>query len=260
MYYSGGNFEAVAPPEALASGLQSQSAVEGLRTRAGLAMSQDGRNWARIEASHHTGALLDAGKEGEWDAAFVAGPQVVGSMGDLRMYYHSFDASSQQWTIGLAASQDGVAWCKQGPLFSGSGHHYDAHGASAHHVVQDFASKRYVMFYEAVAEDDARTIGMAVSRDGLTDWQCLPEPILQSAASTKVEGDESSSSPAWDGHGIGAPCAIAMAEGQWRLYYAGREQPGAWTGIGLAITDITKLHELESVRTAFKRIRPRALD
>lgn len=67
------------------------------------------------------------------------------------------------------------------------------------------------MFYEAVAEDDARTIGMAVSRDGLTDWQCLPEPILQSAASTKVEGDESSSSPAWDGHGIGAPCAIAMA-------------------------------------------------
>ena len=46
------------------------------RSRAGLAMSQDGRNWARIEAEHHTGAVLDAGEPGAWDAAFVGAPQV----------------------------------------------------------------------------------------------------------------------------------------------------------------------------------------
>ena len=47
------------------------------RTRPGLAMSQDAKNWARIEASHHTGALFDAGESStEWDAAFVSGPQV----------------------------------------------------------------------------------------------------------------------------------------------------------------------------------------
>lgn len=46
------------------------------RGRAGLAMSQDGRNWARIEAEHHTGAVLDAGEPGAWDAAFVGAPQV----------------------------------------------------------------------------------------------------------------------------------------------------------------------------------------
>ena len=45
-------------------------------SRAGLAMSQDGRNWARIEAEHHTGAVLDAGEPGAWDAAFVGAPQV----------------------------------------------------------------------------------------------------------------------------------------------------------------------------------------
>ena len=39
-------------------------------------MSQDGRNWARIEAEHHTGAVLDAGEPGAWDAAFVGAPQV----------------------------------------------------------------------------------------------------------------------------------------------------------------------------------------
>ena len=46
------------------------------RTRAGLAMSQDGRNWARIEANHHTGALFDVGEDGQWDGLLVGAPQV----------------------------------------------------------------------------------------------------------------------------------------------------------------------------------------
>ena len=47
------------------------------RARAGLAMSQDGRNWARIEGQeHHTGAVLDAGEPGDWDASFIGTPQV----------------------------------------------------------------------------------------------------------------------------------------------------------------------------------------
>lgn len=41
-------------------------------------MSQDGRNWARIEGDHHSGALFDAGEDGDWDAAFVGAPQVRG--------------------------------------------------------------------------------------------------------------------------------------------------------------------------------------
>ena len=45
-------------------------------------MSQDARNWARIEAGHHTGALFEAGEgpAGAWDAAFIAGPQVSRSL------------------------------------------------------------------------------------------------------------------------------------------------------------------------------------
>ena len=49
----------------------------GCRSRVGLAMSQDGRNWARIEANHHTGALFDAGEEGEWDEVLNGAPQVM---------------------------------------------------------------------------------------------------------------------------------------------------------------------------------------
>lgn len=37
---------------------------------------QDGRNWARIEADHHTHALFDVGAAGEWDSTFIGHPQV----------------------------------------------------------------------------------------------------------------------------------------------------------------------------------------
>lgn len=37
---------------------------------------QDGRNWARIEADHHTWALFDVGEAGQWDAAYIGHPQV----------------------------------------------------------------------------------------------------------------------------------------------------------------------------------------
>ncbi len=46
------------------------------RARAGLCMSQDGKNWARLEAEHHTAAVLDAGEDGDWDEAFIGSPQV----------------------------------------------------------------------------------------------------------------------------------------------------------------------------------------
>ena len=88
MFYSGGDFQPVAPPANLpgpigeagggggAAGSPSPPLVEGLRLRPGLAMSQDGRNWARIEADHHSGALFDVGEQGEWDELFVGSPQV----------------------------------------------------------------------------------------------------------------------------------------------------------------------------------------
>lgn len=52
------------------------SLLPGNRGRAGLALSQDGKNWARFEATHHTAAILDAGAEGDWDESFIGSPQV----------------------------------------------------------------------------------------------------------------------------------------------------------------------------------------
>ena len=57
--------------------------------------------------------------------------------GDMRMYYHSFDAARQRYVVGLATSRDGFNWDKQGPIFDGSGAEdaHDACGAMACHVL-----------------------------------------------------------------------------------------------------------------------------
>jgi hypothetical protein len=271
MFYAGGCWEAATPPPGMPLPASVSSGeggdgddaasppLEGLRTRAGLALSQDGVHWARVEgADHHTGALLDAagGEDGSgdssgngddtaWDAAFIGAPQVVAAgPRDLRLYYHSFDAATQKWTVGLARSSDGLKWERWSPtpgargVFSGGGHAHDAGGAAARHVVRDGASGAWVMAYEAVSADGAtRSIGLAVSADGLTGWTAAPEPLLSPSSAASPD--------AWDAGGVGGPCLVPMAGGRWRLYYSGRARSstkngadvaGRWCGLGLALS------------------------
>ncbi|KAI3438045.1 hypothetical protein D9Q98_000488 [Chlorella vulgaris] len=231
MFYSGGSYEQVALPAGMAQASQAAEGgdLEGLRLRPGLAMSQDGRNWARIESEHHTGALFDVGQEGEWDELFIGGPQVVAAgPRDMRMFYHSYSRTTQRYVVGLATSPDGFKWTKAGPVFEGgsSPDDFDARGAASRCVVRDIDSKQYFMFYEAVAADGRRSIGVAVSKDGLRGWQRCPKPVLEG----------SGKAGAWDEGGVGCPWAVSMAGGAWRLYYSGRAAAGggAWSGIGLA--------------------------
>jgi hypothetical protein len=90
------------------------------------------------------------------------------------------------------------------------------------------------MFYEAVAKDGTRSIGLATSPDGRSKWARAPAPLLE----------RSGEPGAWDAGGVGAPCAVPMAGGKWRLYYAGAAAGGGsggtgggrWGGIGMALS------------------------
>jgi hypothetical protein len=89
-------------------------------------------------------------------------------------------------------------------------------------------NKQYLMFYEGVGADGTRSIGMAVSKDGRS-WERCPEPVLQ----------PNPEAGAWDGGSVGAPSAVSMSAGRWRLYYAGRTgTSGPWEGIGLALSTV----------------------
>jgi hypothetical protein len=230
-FYSGGDFEPVEVPAGIVPGdaVGASASMEGLRARPGLAMSQDGRNFARIEGDHHTGALFDVGAPGEFDELFIAAPQVVAAgPKDMRMYYHSFDVRRKKYVVGLATSADGFRWEKRGPIFEGRDQDrgFDSMGAAARCVVRDLDTKQYYMFYEGVdRETGLRSIGLAVSQDGIGGWKRHEEPIVAPS-----EGN-------WDAGGVGQPWAVSMNQGRWRVYYSGRKDGhGPFEGIGCAIS------------------------
>ncbi|KAL1198354.1 hypothetical protein V5N11_004175 [Cardamine amara subsp. amara] len=191
------------------------------RSLPGLAISQDGRHWARIEGEHHSGALFDVGSEKDWDFLYIASPHVVfHGNGDLRMYYHSFDAKTGEFWIGMARSREGIKWLKMGKIIVGR---YPC-------VTRNKRDGSYLMAYEGVDRNGKMSIGLAVSKDGLTDWK-LEE--YEEGVVAVGEGD------AWDNEGVGCPYLVEMdgdSDHQWRLYYRGVGNGGR-TGIGLAVSE-----------------------
>lgn len=204
----------------------------------GLAMSQDGRHWARIEGEHHSGALLDVGANGEWDSSFIASPQVVfhGS-GDLRMYYHSYDAGNGQFAVGIARSRDGMRWVKLGKILgAGANGAFDECGMVNPRVLRRGKDGEYMMVYEGVGANGRRSIGMAVSVDGLKQWRRVQEgPVF-----------EQSDDGGWDSEVVGSPCLVQMDGDteEWRLYYRGVGRGGR-TGIGLAVSQGSEVNKFQ---------------
>lgn len=165
---------------------------------------------------------------------------------DMRMYYVTWEPRLGRYVAAMAVSPDGFRWTKRGVVFdpaasasasaSGPAAAFDALGPAAISVVRDVDNRQYVMMYEAVAADNTRCVGMAVSKDGVA-WQRCPQPVLAPALVAAGEAGEGEGD-AWDGGAVGAPCAVSMSGGRWRLYYGGRQAAGAgpWEGIGVALS------------------------
>lgn len=241
LYYTGYSSEEVhlSDPSILHSPERVQSGEEKDRCQRigktfkslpGLACSQDGRHWARIEGDHHSGALLDVGSDKEWDSLFIAAPHVVvHSNDDLRMYYHSFDMENGQFALGLARSRDGIRWVKLGKIMGGeSNSTFDELGVKNACVVRNRKEGNYLMAYEGVSANGKSSIGLAVSPDGLKHWKRLQEdPIVRPS---ETDG--------WDNKGVRSPYLVQMEDhvDKWRLYYVGVGHEGR-SGIGMAVSE-----------------------
>lgn len=236
MYYSGGDKEDVNVPEEMTrlgkkvNSLplsQQELIIEGLRMRPGLAMSNDGRNWARIEGEHHSWALFDVGEEGDFDSLFIGAPQVIfHGVGDIRMYYHSFSLKTRKFTVGFARSKDGLKWTKFGKCtFSGgSSHSFDEMGIASRNVIKDPKNEGFLMLYEGISKDGIKSLGLARSKDGLWDWEKVGTgPIFSPSEDPN----------AWDCGSVGSPNLVDLGGGNWRLYYVGVDSKGV-QGIGMA--------------------------
>ncbi|XP_024375653.1 uncharacterized protein [Physcomitrium patens] len=239
LYYSGADAEEMSlPSSAISATPPSHERFFRGRMRPGLAISNDGRNWARVEGDHHSGALFDVGAEGEWDSLLIAAPQVVfHEAGDIRMYYHSLDPNTGKYSVGFARSRDAMRWLKFGKILEGGGPgSFDEFGIAARHVVPNPNGSGYLMVYEGIGANGRTSVGMAKSAAGLLNWErCQDEPIFRPADSEQ----------AWDGAGVGSPCLVHMDGDEWRLYYVGVNARGE-TAIGMAMN-------VEGSLTEFKR-------
>eukprot|EP01035_Chromulina_nebulosa_P016908 gene16908-22397_t len=189
--------------------------VKGLKLGVGVAVSQDGIHFSKIEGPSISSSILDPGSSDEFDSLFVGWPSIVELSNKFQMYYHTLDTKTNKFSIGLAEATDGILqWVKKGKVFDGGDYNsdsFDNRGASRRHVVR-ILDGTYRMWYEGISSTGKHFIGLSKSTDGLNWVKVSDEPVLS------PNEDPNS----WDSERVGSPHVIWLSEKKrWRLYYTG---------------------------------------
>jgi len=185
------------------------------RSAIGHAVSANGVRWER------SGETPVLSPEEPWEKVALMCPHVLWDAreGCFRMWYSGGEQYEPD-AIGYAASPDGVNWrkCPTNPVFRPDpGSPWEQHKVSACQVAMH--GGWHLMFYIGFRDIDHAQIGLARSRDGITDWQRHPaNPIVRPDAGE------------WDHDACYKP--YALLDGQrWLLWYNGRR--GSVEQIGL---------------------------
>jgi predicted GH43/DUF377 family glycosyl hydrolase len=145
------------------------------------------------------------------------GPTIVKERSGYRMWYA--DVAAKPWRFRHATSSDGTHWTVTEKPVMVIDQAWEAHVLVYPQVVK--VDQIYAMWYGSYwfdNEDAVRwpttAIGFAASTDGL-DWRKYPRnPVLRPDAAL-----------AWETHYNTSHSLIRMADGTWRIWYAGRKQP-----------------------------------
>ena len=178
------------------------------RSWIGYATSKDGVVWERACAK----PVLSP--EERWEGAAVMCPHVLWN-GEKDLYEMWYSAGEQYEpnAIGYATSKDGLNWKKlpTNPVFAADrNNEWEKHKVTGCQVIR--LDDWYVMFYIGFRNEHRAQIGLARSRDGVTDWQRHSEnPILWPGEGT------------WDGDSCYKPFAVYEdKKDHWLLWYNGR--------------------------------------
>jgi hypothetical protein len=165
----------------------------------------------------------------EWEKVAVMCPHVI--VDDAAKQYRMWYSGGEQYepnAIGYATSADGLAWVKHrnNPVFQRDPkNRWEQDRVTACQVIRQ--GDWHLMFYIGFEDGNHAQIGLARSRDGITDWQRHPaNPLIRRGKET------------WDRDSVYKPYAVLDGE-RWLLWYNGRK--GGVEQIGLAT------HEGESL-------------
>lgn len=202
MYTFGGNSDTV-----VVDGKE----ILGAKMEIGVAISQDGVHWSRIEGDSPYGSVIEKGLDADFDLLFCGWPTIVEDGALFRMFYHSYNAKTKKFVVGAATSSNGVRWTKKGAVFDGGGKgSFDEMGVTRRHVLR-MRDGSLRMWYEGISALGVHSIGLATSRNGMQWERFSDEPIFQ-----RSDGD------AFDGGGVGSPRLVYLSDrNRWRMYYVG---------------------------------------
>jgi len=188
-------------------------------SRIGYATSSDGITWKRMSdqpvmAPHQP-----------WEKVAVMCPHVNwDSQSKLFRMWYSGGEQYEPDSIGYATSPDGLTWTKHGnnPIFKPDPNFpWEKQKVTACQVIQN--GGWHWMFYIGFRDTDHAQIGLARSRDGITNWQRHPgNPIVRPGENQ------------WDHDACYKPFAI-FDGAKWLLWYNGRH--GGLEQIGVALHD-----------------------
>lgn len=182
-------------------------AAEG-GTKIGYAKSKDGRSWIRQSANPVLESTLP------WEGVAVMCPHVEwDKRGRLWKMWYSGGESYEPNAIGYATSRNGLRWEKHpnNPiLVPDKSAEWEQERVTAAQVF--FRKGWYYAFYIGFRDVHSAQIGLARSRDGITDWERHPaNPIVRPT----VGG--------WDADACYKPYVV-FADGRWLLWYNGRRE------------------------------------
>lgn len=171
----------------------------------GFASSVDGASWAKWPQN----PVLEPGPPGTWDSASVHDPRVLWDGIRFSMWYSGYDG--QRWRVGLAVSQDGVAWTRSSgnPVLEvGPPGSWDESGVAYASVFP--WEGEYQMWYQGRDLAGRWRIGRAVSKDGMS-WRKDPaNPVLSPGPNG-----------AWDEERVFTPAVLPWPGGLLMLYGGG---------------------------------------
>jgi predicted GH43/DUF377 family glycosyl hydrolase len=187
------------------------------RSQIGFATSPDGVVWKRMSES----PVLSPDKP--WEKVAVMCPDVIWDARAkiFRMWYSGGEQSEPD-AIGYATSSDGLSWIKHAdnPVFqSDPSATWEQKKVTACQVIED--DGWHLMFYIGFRDVNHAQIGLARSKDGISNWQRNP-------ANPIVHPDPD----AWDHDACYKPYAIFDGQ-KWLLWYNGRH--GGLEQIGVAL-------------------------
>ena len=177
-------------------------------SRIGYATSADGRAWKRQSPQ----PVLES--SAPWEGVAVMCPDVLwDESARLWKMWYSGGTQYEPNAIGYATSHDGLHWEKyaSNPILAPDPHHeWEQNRVAAVQVIH--WQGWYYAFYIGFRDIDHAQIGMARSKDGITNWEKhAGNPIVRPTPG------------GWDADACYKPFAL-YAHGRWMLWYNGRHE------------------------------------